>query len=253
MIATSSYFYMPASPCAHPHLPFHHQPARPSPLSPRSGNERPLMSPCIFTMASANPDNAIARSRQSKFSKRAAKPNPLIHRSSDQVKECRRDLFLKRVQQDREEKRWDMRSDQIMRLDFLAQQKRWRAEQERNAPIPVTDEDLEQSIVENHSNRDHRGNDMDIRPSMQMISPSTCDAEQEVDAVQQQEDAELDALIAMMEESNTSPPGGDDKSSHYGSDDDDCHQIFSDLAGMENAAPEQFGGCEEDAMDMSFG
>ncbi|KAI5854425.1 hypothetical protein BZA05DRAFT_317171, partial [Tricharina praecox] len=64
--------------------------------------------------------------------KRAFKPIP---RSATSTAESRRTLFLKKVQSAREEAAWQARGgqDEIMRMIFVAEQKRWRASQEKAA------------------------------------------------------------------------------------------------------------------------
>jgi len=93
MLATN--FWMPTD---------HHLPRRPSPLSPRSANACPQ-----FSFA---PSMSTGEDAPLPFSKRPVRANPAIQ-SRDAVKEKRRDMFLKRVQQDREERRWEGRGEQV--------------------------------------------------------------------------------------------------------------------------------------------
>lgn len=90
-------------------------PTRPSPLSPRSANapSRPLFTRYAMsksTFSSSDSENATP------FSKRAVKSNPLFaekRRSPDEQRERRRDIFMKKVEQGREDKKWAGRTDQV--------------------------------------------------------------------------------------------------------------------------------------------
>jgi len=77
--------------------------------------------------------------------RRAYKPIP------SPTAESRRSLFLKKVQNAREEKAWQARGgqDEIMRMIFVAEQKRWRASLEMAARmIPTIREEEEDEIRE---------------------------------------------------------------------------------------------------------
>lgn len=86
-------------------MPGDHLPRRPSPLSPRSANARPRFpAPFMSAPSDAKPD--------APFSRRPVRANPAMQ-SRDAAKEKRRDMFLKRVQQDREDRRWEVRGEQV--------------------------------------------------------------------------------------------------------------------------------------------
>lgn len=62
------------------------------------------------TTSSSDSENATP------FSKRAVKSNPLFaekRRSPDEQRERRRDIFMKKVEQGREDKKWAGRTDQV--------------------------------------------------------------------------------------------------------------------------------------------
>lgn len=107
---------------------FQHQnfytPSKPSPLSssPLGANRSPLAerdenASHSFTMSSPPPPTTNIFSAQiygqtsqsaKSTGKRVVKKNPLIHRDEkDGGRETRRKLFLKRVREDSEDKRWD--------------------------------------------------------------------------------------------------------------------------------------------------
>ncbi len=81
--------------------PLSSSPLRPSPLSLRDGNTPHP----VFQMSS--PSSGKSR-KDDPYSKRITRVNPLIHNRSD-GRETRRKLFLKKVRDESEEKRWNAR------------------------------------------------------------------------------------------------------------------------------------------------
>jgi hypothetical protein len=90
--------------------PWPHQntytPLHPSPLSTRSANA------CSSVFANPIMTERREVKKELPFSKRAIKSNPIIQ-SRDAVKERRRNLFLRKVQDDRDDRRWASRGDQV--------------------------------------------------------------------------------------------------------------------------------------------
>ena len=88
--------------------PFHYQnvytPTRPSPLSERSANVLPRV--FNFTMASQ------PQSEKKPVPQRPHKPNPVMQ-SRDAAAQRRRDMFFRRVQKDRDDKKWNARGEQV--------------------------------------------------------------------------------------------------------------------------------------------
>ncbi|KAF2441453.1 hypothetical protein P171DRAFT_336224, partial [Karstenula rhodostoma CBS 690.94] len=179
MLATSTFYPQ--------HL---YMPPRPSPLSERSANAAPR--PFQFSMPTP------AQSEQKPMiPQRAFKPNPILQ-TRDAATKRRRDMFFKRVQKGRDDKKWDARGEQIQRLDHISEQKRWEAEKARQA-LQIHDDRIEEEIEELASSL----------PEQEM---------EEADYVLAQEEREMQELIASMEEQ--------DASQHYGSDDEDYDQLF---------------------------
>lgn len=113
-------------------------PPRPSPLSPRSANvlsprkvwardtmskqspvdqsSKPVpqsSSSSLVPQKSSSSANKSRKNAPPAFALRGgAKPNPLMRKEGDQ-RERRRDLFMKKVQTGREDKRWEGRTDQV--------------------------------------------------------------------------------------------------------------------------------------------
>lgn len=96
-----------------------------------------------------------------KFSARQTKPNPLVSSResycSDQERTTRRILFLNRVKEAGEEKRWRERNggfgdgdEEAMRALWLTEKRRWQEQQRREASsqvFPVEFEELEETQV----------------------------------------------------------------------------------------------------------
>lgn len=95
MLAASSY-----------HMQSFHNPHRASPLSERSPNVAPRA--FSFTMSSQSKPEAPSVSR------RTHKPNPLM-KSRDAQAQRRRDMFFRKVQNDREDRKWEARGEQVCR------------------------------------------------------------------------------------------------------------------------------------------
>ena len=86
-----------------------------------------------------SPTPPAKSSRDSSFSRRTTKANPLIHNHGDS-RETRRKLFLKKVREDSEDRRWAARGgdDEMMRTIWIAEQRR-RAEQHARDAMLVPD------------------------------------------------------------------------------------------------------------------
>lgn len=97
MMLTTSFF---SHPVPH-HSPY--TPPRSSPLSERSGN----MQAQIFDFNMSSPIK-----EQSTTSHRTFKPNPVMQ-TRDAATKRRRDMFFKRVQNNRDDKKWESRGEQV--------------------------------------------------------------------------------------------------------------------------------------------
>ena len=155
---------------------------------------------------------------------RVYKPNPVMQ-TRDAATKRRRDMFFRRVQNKRDDKKWEARGeqvcdaqyrcgrdpmliyDQLQQLDFVAERRRWEAEKARQAP-PEHDDFDEQAL------------DDSIRSEGSDDAPHLENGMTEADYIAAQEEYEFQQLIASMEQEN------DASSQHYGSDDDDYDSIF---------------------------
>ncbi|KAK5169313.1 hypothetical protein LTR04_005648 [Oleoguttula sp. CCFEE 6159] len=250
------------------YTPHSYAPAIPSPLSPR--RSRPHQ---IFPSNTLNPPPPVA------FSKRPVKANPALQ-SRDVVKERRRNLFLKKVQQGRDNRRWEARGDQVgyvnlaqvssfklltsalpsqmMRLDFMSRQKRWEAEQARRAPLlsdPPEDDDMDEHDAPLFSSQSSTYPSYSSQRTQSPSNPTTptihAVPDNEVDVILQQEDEELDALVSMLGSEQYERNKAQDAS--YGSDEEDYDSIFMDFIddGMvAQESSERTQGDEQGSDDM---
>jgi hypothetical protein len=192
------------------------------------------------------------------MSQRTHKANPVIQ-SRDVVAQRRREMFFRRVQKERDDKKWDARGDQvfsniyayavaftdmiqIQRLDFISEQKRWEERKARQAP-ELEPDFLDDDVL-----------DLTVSSYTSNSAPQTEQEMEEADYILAQEEFELQQLIASMEEAQSVP---DNASQHYGSDDDDYDQIFmevTDAASTEHPFDDiNTNMADADAMDMTDG
>lgn len=135
-----------------------------------------------------------------------------------------------------------------MRTIWIAEQKRREEKRARDAQawtgIGEEEEDLDEAQLAEIGN----------------VSPSQ--DEEMVDEVAQQEDAEMEAMLSMLDAESWDPPPNqinlhDENNTPYGSDDDEYDQLFMEIGFYEtgdtlSSPPVQSGqGADQDMMDMS--
>ncbi|KAL2157681.1 hypothetical protein VTH06DRAFT_5164 [Thermothelomyces fergusii] len=179
--------------------------------SPIMGGGRQSSPPSFFFSGSENDQPSQNKFR---FASRNPRPNPVLKRR-DEVQEGRRRLFFQNVRKRQEDKRWEMRGgeDELLKLEWLRLQ-RERA-QAREAKVVqcfgTLDPDLaaqEEEEIRMHAA--HFRQDVDALMA---------------DAVAQQEEAEIEALLETLE-------GQEEPSSHSPgnfSDDEEYDRLFMDL------------------------
>ncbi|KAJ4321235.1 hypothetical protein N0V94_002974 [Neodidymelliopsis sp. IMI 364377] len=210
-----------------------HTPVRSSPLRERSLNASTGF--FGFDMDSKPVE------KQTTHSQRTYKANPMMQ-TRDAATKRRRDMFFKRVQNSREDRRWESRGEQIQQLDFVSERKRWENRKAREAP-PEENEIDEQLLSDA------------ILPRAFDKTPQREAEMTEAEYVLAQEEYELQELIASMESEQSQDP----IPQHYGSDDEDYDQIFMECApdiDLQSQQPHQVqaGGCGDmDDMDMTDG
>jgi len=139
-----------------------------------------------------------------------------------------------------------------MRLDFVARRKRWEAQQARAAPkldgAVDEDEEIEGSACD--------GQQHHTQTMSQGFDQQSWDQEREAEVVRQQEERELEALIALMEEEDSMRE--EEGMQHYGSDEEDYDSLFMDYVQSDEArdrpnVPTASHDQDDDAMDTSNG
>ncbi|KAF2846267.1 hypothetical protein T440DRAFT_432871 [Plenodomus tracheiphilus IPT5] len=225
MMLTSTY-YTPSMPHYSAYAP-----PRSSPLSERSANTAPRT--FDFSMGSPN-------EKKPTMPHRAYKANPVMQ-TRDAATKRRRDMFFKRVQNGREDKKWEARGEQIQQLDFVSERKRWEAEKARQAP--PEEHEIEEDLIDDATLPELPQPRSAPQPESWMT---------EADWVAAQEEYELQQLIASME------PENDTASHHYGSDDVDYDSIFMECATSSNEQHQYqpqhtySGSNDMDMMDMDM-
>ncbi|GAB7361446.1 hypothetical protein MBLNU230_g1502t1 [Neophaeotheca triangularis] len=247
---------LPAWPSSSPPLP--HQPLVSSPLSPRSANPHGRNR---FTMTShSSPSDKTTTNAQPIFHFQNQQPKtpfsqrPIKKHSSNlntsALKDKRRNLFLQNVKARGDDKRFESRGVDIMRLDFLQRQKQWEAEQARQAPtLKAEDVDEEEDEA--------MGEDTDELPSLSQMWIGSQREEDRAEEIARLEREELDALLDLMPRAREGQGDG-----NMWSDDveDEYDGVFEELLKTDEAGRAQEGDVQRDqqgaregdeAMDMS--
>ncbi|KAL8693671.1 MAG: hypothetical protein Q9218_001528 [Villophora microphyllina] len=168
---------------------------------------------------------ATSSSRTGQIPNRSA---PIHTRKSDPSKhsdrERRRRVFFHKLYQNRDDRKWDSRSEQILREDFLASERLWTEQQDRSAPSPTMypdDDDEEESAMNAHIQADGM-----------------------VDEVLAQENAEVEALVSMFESQPADRIPEPDESIEYGSEGENYDPLFMEIL----SRPSQSGIKRDNAM-----
>lgn len=151
-------------------------------------------------------------------------------------------MFFRKVQNEREDRKWEVRGEQLERLDFFSNHKQWEAAKAQEAPQDY--DEVDEALME------------EIASSQQESTSAEHEQQQELSEAEwilAQEEQELQELLAAME---AEQPIQDDASQHYGSDIDDYDSIFMECAMnsefQEQSRPTNLGS-DPDAMDMTDG
>lgn len=105
MLLTAAYSMSPQ-----PYVPYSS-----SPLSSRSANVNAafLPSQSLFAGMTDSENNSTNTPKSVAYAQRQARPTAFTSRTRDEQRERRRDLFLKRVHQTRDDKRWEGRREEV--------------------------------------------------------------------------------------------------------------------------------------------
>ncbi|KAK3685764.1 hypothetical protein B0T22DRAFT_229156 [Podospora appendiculata] len=221
---TASSLYRPTRSSPLSSSPIGAAPASPpfasSPLSARD-------SPSLFSVREAQsspisaPPSTGSVSRF-KYATRNARPNPVVQKRED-VQDGRRRLFLNNVRQRADEKKWERRGgeNELLKLEWQRLNRELRSAKNSDLEGVVMEEEIEDE-PQLHALRQElagvdRDMDMDVDADAMMV-----------DAIEQQEQAEIDALLLSIPLDTTSSQARPDSPQHF-SDDDDYDSIFMDL------------------------
>ncbi|KAK4158507.1 hypothetical protein C8A00DRAFT_10768 [Chaetomidium leptoderma] len=189
---------------------------------PRETQSSPIPCPSIFD------NNAVGGNSNNnskfRFATRNPRPNPVLKRRED-LQEGRRRLFFQNVRQRQEDKRWEMRGgeDELLKLEW------WRLNRERQQ---AKEAEVEQYLgVMDADVMAREEEELQMQMQMQMHAHQDMDALM-ADAIAQQEEAEVDALVSSLQ--------GQDQA-HF-SDDDDYDELFMDLIMQQQQQQQQQGG-----------
>ncbi|MCJ1296411.1 hypothetical protein MMC34_007977 [Xylographa carneopallida] len=151
--------------------------------------------------------NSTSDACKSSFPKRQSKYATLA-RNKDTQSVKRRDQFFKKVKQNGEDRRWEVRGEQILRIDFLSRQKQWEEEQAHRArelAAGPEDEDMEARDLSTSWPQDEL-----------------------VEQFLSQEDQELEATISMLDSEGHNKLAKT-ATTDYGSEDEKYDQYFMDI------------------------
>ncbi|KAK4451860.1 hypothetical protein QBC34DRAFT_399745 [Podospora aff. communis PSN243] len=211
-----------------PPPPQMYRPAMPSPLSSSPIRASSVLPPprstgeSTFNLRDAQSSPLAARSQQDsrfKYATRNAKPNPVVRKRED-AQEGRRRLFLQNVRQRQEDQKWEKRGgeEQLLKLEWSRLNRELLQAKESDIEGFVRIEDIENEIpVE-------QPEDIDMM----------------LDALEQEEQAELEALLASLpsEGSEQTQTSGSRPDSMHFSDDEDYDSLFMELISeQENVLP----------------
>ncbi|KAL8681535.1 MAG: hypothetical protein Q9186_002351 [Xanthomendoza sp. 1 TL-2023] len=123
--------------------------------------------------------------------------------------EYRRREFLHKVRRKGDDRKWDIRGEQILREDFLKYERHWIESQNLSAPAPVIDpEEDDMKVTE-------AGYDTHV--------------DEMIDRALSQEHDEVDALVSLLEDRNEGPSFNVGMRLDYGSDDENYDSIFMSI------------------------
>ncbi|KAI2627338.1 hypothetical protein GGS26DRAFT_137491 [Hypomontagnella submonticulosa] len=202
-----------------------HRPARSSPLasSPIRQSSPPL-SPLNFNTLPRHDTQSSpiqAPPTKFKFASRSAKPNPL-RQSRENAQESRRNLFLRNVRKRADDKQWERRGgdQEALKLEWSILDRRRREQK---------DTDLDGMVYEDEID--------DIAELQRHAAQNPDDVM--VDAIAQEEEEELNAMLSMLETHHSSqPPAG--PGSPALSDDEDYDDIFMDFLSRQENSSQHF-------------
>ncbi|KAI0811345.1 hypothetical protein GGR55DRAFT_678172 [Xylaria sp. FL0064] len=212
-----------------------HRPSMPSPLSsfplrPSQGSS-PLSPRDPNTLPRRDTQSSPIRgpSCNFKYASRSVKPNPL-RLSREKAQESRRTLFLKNVRKRSDDRKWEQRGgdQEALKLEWHILNKQRRQEKEADIDGFVFEHELEDIPQTPYEWREETDDMM-------------------VDAIAQEEEAELDAMLSLLDSSSPQVPRRPNTPSL--SDDEDYDALFMDMLSQQK--DEDDGFISSGQMDLS--
>ncbi|KAK3326423.1 hypothetical protein B0H66DRAFT_600547 [Apodospora peruviana] len=181
--------------------------------SPVSGSEQPLFG----EKSSSSSSSGV----KFKYANRNVRPNPVVQKREDK-QEGRRRLFLQNVRQRADDKKWDRRGgeNELLKLEWSRLTHELRKAKDSDLEGFVMEEEIED---EPEILQDHVENDFDMDAML-------------VDAIERQEEAEIEAIISELPTtptSNQTQQQPEEAQHHFYSEDDDYDSIFMDFLSSE--------------------
>ncbi|KAI0414366.1 hypothetical protein F5X98DRAFT_377820 [Xylaria grammica] len=213
-----------------PHRPTVPSPLSSSPLRPsQASSPLSLRDPNTLPRWDTQSSPIRGSSSNFKYASRSVKPNPL-QLSREKAQESRRTLFLKNVRKRADDRKWEQRGgdQEALKLEWNVLNKQRRQEKDLDVDGFVFDTELE-DILENPYEPHEETDDM------------------MVDAIAQEEEAELDAMLSLLNTSSLQTPVRPDAASL--SDDEDYDALFTDMLSQQR--DENDGFISSGQMDMS--
>ncbi|CAK1362572.1 hypothetical protein CB0940_05217 [Cercospora beticola] len=201
-------------------------PSSPSFLSsvPRSEASKPQ--PTNFSASITTPPTTS----KLPFSQRSIKRNPLQQASSSStLQTARRNNYLRKISAQRDDKRFESRGEDLMRLDFLSRQRAWEADRAREAEKAAWGEGILEEEEEAYEDEEY---DLPVTSQMGASAwgSSGIGEEDEVEEFVRDEGRELEALLEIMprDDDAMEEDGGGDETSLW-SDDADYDELFEEM------------------------
>ncbi|KAK3359042.1 hypothetical protein B0T25DRAFT_514659 [Lasiosphaeria hispida] len=214
--------------------PFHRPPVSSplssSPIRASSVSPLPTLAPrdtnsLYFRETQSSPITAKHQQQQPskfKYASRNPRPNPVIKRRED-AQESRRRLFLQNVRQRAEDQKWENRGgeNELLKLEWFRLNRELQQAKESDIEGFVREEEIEDEPL----------------PLPQWGNYSEPVAEHDsmmLDAIEQEEQAELDALLSSFPAENTETSDQTrPNSAHF--DDDDYDSLFTDFLSTQHS------------------
>ncbi|KAI3325861.1 hypothetical protein HD806DRAFT_488459 [Xylariaceae sp. AK1471] len=213
-----------------------HRPALPSPLasSPlRPSQTSPPLSPRnLNTLPRRDTQSSPIQGPPSKlkYAPRNIKPNPL-RLSREKAQESRRTLFLRNVRQRADDRKWEQRGgdQEALKLEWNVLNRQWRQQKDMDLDGFVFNDEIE-DVPENPNEVQYETDNM------------------MVDAIAQEEEAEVDAMLSLLDTRSSSQVPEPPYMASL-SDDEDYDTLFMDILSRQEGDSKGF--VPSGQMDMS--